>query len=109
MKTNINKVELSGYAGMDIRVREFKNGSKMACFSLSTHESYKNKEGAGVSTTTWHHIVLWNEQAERAEKAVRKGLPVVITGKLRYRCYQTQAGEKKCVAEIVADKLDLAA
>lgn len=108
MKTNINKVELAGFAGMDIKVREFKKGSKLAHFSLGTHESYKNKEGEWVKTTTWHRIVLWNEQAERAEKAVRKGIPVVVTGRLRYRFYETQGGERKICAEIIANQINAA-
>jgi len=109
MKTNINKVELAGYAGRDISVRTFKNGNKMACFSLGTHQSYKNGQGEWVNTTTWHRIVLWNEQADRAEKAIKKGLPVVVTGRLNYRYYETQGGEKKFCAEIIASHLDLAA
>ncbi len=109
MKTNLNKVELIGYAGMDIKVREFKKGSKIASFSLGTHESFKNKEGEWVSTTAWHRIVLWNDNAEKAEKAVKKGKPISVTGKLNYRSYETQAGEKKQVVEIIANNLELVA
>jgi len=109
MKTNLNKVELIGYAGTDIKVNEFKKGSKMAHFSLGTHSSFKNKAGEWVNTTVWHRIVLWNENAEKAEKAVRRGKPISITGKLNYRSYETQTGEKRHLVEIIANNLDLVA
>ena len=109
MKTNINKVELVGFAGMDIQVRELKKGTKVASFSLGTHEGFKNKLGEWVTTTAWHKIVLWNENAEKAEKAVKKGLPISVTGKLSYRNYETEKGEKRFIVEVIASNLELVA
>ena len=36
MKTNLNKVELVGFAGMNAEVKEIKKGMKVARFSLAT-------------------------------------------------------------------------
>jgi len=109
MKTNLNKVELVGFAGMDIQIREFKKGSKIARFSLGTHEGFKNKLGEWVNTTSWHKIVLWNENADKAEKAVKRGLPISVTGRLSYKSYETQSGEKRYIVEIIANNLELVA
>ncbi len=108
MKTNQNKVELAGYAGTDIQVYEFRKGSKVARFTLGTHESFKNKLGEWVNTTTWHKIVLWNEQAEVAEKAVKRGLALSVTGKLSYRFFETPAGERRLLAEVIANEIKVA-
>jgi len=109
MKTNQNKVQLAGYAGMDIQVREFKKGSKVARFTLGTHQGFKNKIGEWVNTTSWHKIVLWNETADKAIKAVKKGLPILVTGRLTYRYYETQNGEKRLLAEVLANDIELVA
>ena len=109
MKTNQNKVELIGYAGMDIQVCNFEKGSKVARFSLGTNEGFKNKLGEWVNTITWHKIVLWDENAEKAENAVKKGQPIAIKGKLSYRTYETETGEKRMVVEIIASNLELVA
>jgi len=109
METNQNKVELIGFAGMDMQVHEFKKGSKVARFSLGTNEGFKNKLGEWVNTTTWHRIVLWNENADKAEKAVKKGQPISITGKLCYKFYESQSGEKRMIVEILANSLELVA
>jgi single-strand DNA-binding protein len=102
---NENKVQLTGYAGTDIQVYEFREGSKVARFTLGTHEYFKNKLGEWVDTTSWHRIVLWNDQAEVAVKAVKRGLPISITGRLTYRFFETPDGEKRLMAEVIASAI----
>jgi len=107
MKTNINKVELVGFAGMDAEVRNIKDNMQQASFSLATSESFKNKNGEWVNTTTWHRIVLWNENAKKAAELVKKGARVSLSGKLNYRTYETDKGEKRLIVEIVANALEV--
>jgi len=107
MKTNLNKVELIGFAGTDAEVKEIKKGVKMGRFSLATSEGYKNAKGEWVNTTTWHKIVLWNDNAQKAAETVKKGSRVSLTGKLNYRSYETQTGEKKYLVEIVANSIEI--
>ena len=109
MKTNLNKVELIGFAGMNAEVKEIKKGMKIARFSLATSEGYKNKTGEWVNTTTWHNIVLWNDSAEKAAESVKKGSRVSLTGKISYRNYENKAGEKRNIVEIIANELQLVA
>jgi len=109
MKTNLNKVELVGFAGMNAEVKEIKKGMKIARFSLATSEGYKNKAGEWVNSTTWHNIVLWNDSAEKAADSVKKGSRVSLTGKISYRNYENKAGEKRNTVEIVASQFEILA
>jgi len=109
MKTNLNKVELIGFAGMNAEVKEIKKGMKIARFSLATSEGYKNKTGEWVNSTTWHNIVLWNDSAERAAESVKKGSRVSLTGKISYRNYENKSGEKRNTVEIVANEFEVLA
>ena len=102
MKTNTNKVELTGFAGTDPEVRELSKNAKIAQFSLATSDGYRDKAGNWINNTTWHRIVLWNANAEKAEKEISKGAKVNLTGKISYRSYQTASGEKRYITEIVA-------
>jgi single-strand DNA-binding protein len=102
MKTNMNKVELIGFAGMDPQVIELSNNSKMARLRVATSENYKDKDGNWVSTTTWHSVILWNQRAELAVANVKKGDRVNIVGKIEYRVVDMPNGEKKFFAEIIA-------
>jgi len=102
MKTNMNKVELIGFAGMNPEVREISNNAKIAQFSLATSESYRDKTGAWVNNTSWHRIVLWNNIADKAAEEINKGAKVNIIGKIQYRTFETASEEKRNVTEIVA-------
>jgi len=102
MEKSINKVELSGFAGMDPEVRTMKNGAQMLRFSLATSSSYKNSKEEWVRDTTWHNIVLWDNVAELALDKIKKGTFVSITGKIVNRQYTDKNGVKQNVVEIRA-------
>lgn len=98
----INKVTLIGHLGGDPEVRHLDSGVIVARFSLATNESYKDKDGNWQTMTEWHNIVIWREQAERAEKQLKKGALVYVEGKISYRKY-THEGVEKYATDIVAN------
>ena len=107
MKTNINKVELAGFAGMDAEIREIRKGVKFGRFSLATSEGYRNQSGEWVNNTTWHNIVLWNDMADKAASTVKKGTHITLTGKINYRNYETKDGQKRNAVEIIASNIEI--
>jgi len=57
MNTLRNKVQLIGRLGQDPEIVTFKDGNKMAKFSLATDDSYKDKAGNKVERAFWHNVV----------------------------------------------------
>ena len=105
---SVNQVHLLGRCGRDPEVRTVgQSNSKVAQFSLCTGGKYQTKDGREVDDTAWHNIVAWRNLAETAEKYIRKGSQVFIIGHLSYREYTDNAGNKKYVTDIVADKIEL--
>ena len=105
---SVNQVHLLGRCGRDPEVRTVgQSNSKVAQFSLCTGGKYQTKDGREVDDTAWHNIVAWRNLAETAEKYIRKGSQVFIIGHLSYREYTDNAGNKKNVTDIVADKIEL--
>lgn len=105
---SVNTTYLMGRVGKDPEVRTVgQNNSKVAQFSLCTGGKYQTKDGREVDDTAWHNIVAWRNLAETAEKYIRKGSQVFIIGHLSYREYTDNAGNKKYVTDIVADKIEL--
>lgn len=105
---SVNQVLLMGRCGRDPEVRTVgQSNSKVAQFSLCTGGKYQTKDGREVDDTAWHNIVAWRSLAETAEKYIRKGSQVFIIGHLSYREYTDNAGNKKYVTDIVADKIEL--
>jgi len=95
-----NQVQLIGNVGKDVDYRTTSNGSSVAKFSLATHDYYKNNKGEKVKETQWHNVVLWGKQAELANEMVAKGSPLLVTGKIMYRTYDDDAGNRKYICEI---------
>ncbi len=105
---SVNTTYLMGRVGKDPEVRMVgQNNSKVAQFSLCTGGKYQTKDGREVDDTAWHNIVAWRNLAETAEKYIRKGSQVLVVGHISYREYTDNAGNKKYVTDIVADKIEL--
>lgn len=104
-----NRVQLLGYLGQDVELREFAKGSKLARLTLATNEFRKTQNGQTEKFTTWHNLVAWGQTAETMNDLLRKGQKVLVEGKIAYRQYETKAGEKRNATEIVVSnfrKLD---
>lgn len=105
MNTLRNNVQLIGYAGMNPVVKNLDNGKKVAKVSMATNEVYRNQAGERIQDTQWHNLVAWGKTAEIAEKYLKKGCEVAITGKLVNRAFTDKTGVKRYVTEIVVNEL----
>ena len=99
--SSVNKVILIGNLGKDPEVKTV-GSDKVANFTLTTNESYKDKDGNKVDQTEWHNIVMWRKLAELAEKYLTKGSQIYLEGKLKTRSWEDQDGNKKYMTEIQA-------
>ena len=100
-----NRVQLIGNLGNKPEVIILESGKKLAKFSIATNETYKNSKGEKVIDTQWHNIVAWNKTAEIIESYLDKGSEVMIEGRLVYRSYESETGEKKYITEIVCNEV----
>lgn len=105
----MNQVTLIGNVGKDAEFRQFQDGGCVAQFSLATTErGYKLQNGTEVPDhTDWHYIRVQGRLAEIARDYVRKGMKLAVVGKIRYREYETQQGQKRNVTEIHASNFEM--
>lgn len=106
MKSLRNSVQLIGRLGKDPEVKEF-GKSKKASFTMATTDTYRNQKGEKVEDTQWHNIVIWGKLADVAESYLKKGVEVVVEGKLVHRSYETTNGETRYITEINVNDLVL--
>lgn len=97
----INKVELIGRLTKDVEKRTTNSGSTVAQISVVTSENYKDKSGEWQEQSEFHNVVLWNNQADFAEKHLAKGVLVRIEGKLKTDEYEKD-GQKRWSTKIIA-------
>ena len=101
-----NSVQLIGRPGMDPEIKKLGN-SKLAKFSISTDDFYRNEKNELIKETSWHNVVAWNKQADMVERWVRKGKMIALEGKLKSRSYEDKEGVKRYITEIVANEFFL--
>ncbi|MGY8909154.1 MAG: single-stranded DNA-binding protein [Flavobacteriales bacterium] len=105
MNTLRNKVQLIGRLGQEPEIITFKDGNKMAKFSMATDDSYKDNQGNKVERAYWHNIVIKGGLVKVVEGYVKKGQEIALEGKLTNRSYDTKEGEKRYVTEILVNEL----
>lgn len=103
---SINKAILLGRVGKDPEIKDI-NGVKCAMFTLATGERYKDRDGNDKEDTQWHSIVAWRQAADIVERFVKKGDPLFIEGRIKYRSWENDKGEKRYATDVFADRVEL--
>ena len=105
----MNKAILIGNVGRDPNVKYFEGGRAVAQVTLATTErGYTLQNGTQVpDRTEWHNLVFRNGLAQTVEKYVHKGDKLYIEGRLRYRSYDDQKGQKRYVTEVYGENMEL--
>ena len=102
MAGSVNKVILIGNLGRDPEVRSMQNGNKVANLSLATSENWKDKNtGERKEKTEWHRVVIFGNLADIAERYLKKGSKVYISGQLQTRKWPDKDGQDKYTTEVV--------
>jgi single-strand DNA-binding protein len=96
-----NRVQLIGFLGQEIELKEYAEGKKMARVSMATHEHGKDDNGKKETVTSWHNLIAWGKTAEVMAKLCGKGQLLYVEGKLAYREYTGKDDVKKSTTEIV--------
>ncbi|MBK8829260.1 MAG: single-stranded DNA-binding protein [Saprospiraceae bacterium] len=96
-----NRVQLIGFLGQEIEIKEYAEGKKMARMSMATHEYRKDDGGKKETVTTWHNLLAWGKTAEVMAKIFSKGQRLYVEGKLAYREYTGKDDVKRNTTEIV--------
>jgi single-strand DNA-binding protein len=94
---------LLGRLGTDPVLRQTKNGTPVANFSLAT-EVYNRTKNEGE--TTWHRVVTWGKPAELVHTELKKGMAVFVEGGIRVRKFQDDEGEFHYIHEIHVDRVN---
>lgn len=106
--TNLtNSVQLMGHLGIDPKSIKFENGNKKVNFSLATNEYFTDKNGDKIEDTQWHNIVTFGKTAEIAEKFLKKGSEILLSGKLTNRSWDDKEGKKHYITEVVASQIQM--
>ncbi len=97
----LNKVILIGRLTRDPEVRYTQSGKAVTTFDIAVDRSVINAQGQ--RETDFIPIVTGGKLAETCGNYLNKGRLVAVDGRMQIRSYETQDGQKRRVAEVVAD------
>lgn len=99
----LNHVVLIGRLVRDPELRYTPNGIAVGTFTLAVDRPYSNQQGE--RDADFIDIVVWRQLAETCANHLSKGRLVAVAGRLQIRSYETQDGQKRRAAEVVANEV----
>jgi len=104
----LNQCTFIGHLGADPESRSFASGGKVVNLRLAVSERWKDKStGEQKEKTEWVPVSIFSEGlANVAERYLRKGSKVLVSGKFQTRKYQDQAGADRYSTEIILQGFD---
>jgi single-strand DNA-binding protein len=104
--TNINRIILTGNLTKDPELRSTGSGMAVCSLRIATNTRRKNNQtGDWEDKPNYFSVTVWGRQGENAAQYLSKGRPVAIDGRLEWREYQDNQGNKREAVEIVADNV----
>lgn len=97
----LNTVVLIGRLTKDPELRYTTGGKAVATLRLAVDRGGTNPQGE--KETDFIDVIVWERQAETVANYLQKGRLVAVQGRLQIRQYETQEGQKREKAEVVAN------
>src|SRR5580693_2639081 len=102
MAGSYNKIILVGNLTRDPEIRYVGSGAAVTKFTLAVNRRSKQQE-----ETDFVDIVAWDKLAETCNTYLKKGMSVLVDGRLSIRSYETKEGEKRKATEVVANDMQM--
>ena len=104
MAGSFNKVILVGRVVRDPEIRYIASGSGVTKFSIAVNP---NKRDAKPEDTLFVDIVAWEKLAETCNTYLKKGMNVLVEGRLVIRSYDDKEGNKRKATEVVINTMQM--
>ena len=100
-------ITVIGNLTADPELRWTQSGAAVADFTVaSTPRTYDRNAGEWRDgDTIFMRCSVWRETAENVAESLRKGMRVIVQGRLTQRSYDTQQGERRTVVELQVDEV----
>ena len=101
--SNINSVVITGNLTRDPELRHLNSGTAVCKLRVAVNSRRKNQSGEWEDKPNYFDVTVWGAQGENCSTYLSKGRPVAVQGRLDWREWETQEGQKRQAVEIIAD------
>ena len=102
---SFNKVILLGNLTRDPEMRYTPSGSPVASFGLAVNRRYRQGDEQ-KEEVCFVDISTFGRQAELAGEYLSKGRMVLIEGRLQFRTWEDQNGQRRSKLDVVAERVN---
>jgi len=96
-----NQVTIVGNLTDDPELRYTPNGAAVCKFRVAVNRRFKDESGQWKDgETSYFTVNVWRTLAENVAESLTRGMRVVVAGRLQWRSWENQEGEKRTTVEI---------
>ena len=103
--TNINRVVLTGNLTRDPELRNTPSGTPVCSLRIASNTRRKDSSGNWVDKPNYFDVTVWGAQGENCAQYLSRGRPVAVDGRLEWREWDDQNGNKRQAVDIIADSV----
>jgi single-strand DNA-binding protein len=103
--SNINRVVITGNLTRDPELRATGGGTSVCNLRIASNSRTKDSSGNWTDKPNYFDVTVWGAQGENCAQYLAKGRPVAIDGRLNWREWQDQGGNKRQSVDIIADSV----
>lgn len=100
----INRVVLTANLTRDPELKNTSGGTAVCQLRVASNSRVK-RDGEWTEKPNYFDVVCFGAQAENVTKYLAKGRPVAIDGRLDWREWTTDSGDKRQAVQIIADTI----
>jgi single-strand DNA-binding protein len=104
--SNLNVVVVTGNLTRDPELRSLPSGTSVCDLRVAVNTRRKNgATGEWEDKPNYFDVKVWGAQGENCARFLSKGRPVAVQGRLEWREWETQDGQKRQAVDIIAESV----
>lgn len=97
----LNHIDIMGRLTRDPELRYTQSQTAVCSFCVACDRDFRDRDGE--RPTDFINVTAWRQTAEFVSRYFRKGDMIIVFGRLQMRDWTDNRGNKRTVAEVVAD------
>ncbi len=103
---NINRVIITGNLTRDPEMKSLPSGTSLCSMRIACNGRRQNRDTQQwEDVPNYFDVTVWGQQGENCGRYLSKGRPVAIDGRLQWREWTDQQGNKRQSVDIVAESV----
>jgi single-strand DNA-binding protein len=102
---DINQLTISGNLTSDPELRHTTTGTTLCRIRIAHNERRRLESGEWIDNPHYFDVTVWSGIGEWIARHLTQGDRVIVAGRLRWREWQTQDGDRRQAVDVTADSI----